>query len=50
MQLATIENSELPELEKRMTRYREHPMDFADARLVYLAERESIEISFQSTS
>ena len=34
------------ELEKLMTRYQDRPMDFADATLVYLAERESIEIVF----
>jgi predicted nucleic acid-binding protein len=46
IQLATIENSELPELEKLMNRYQDRPMDFADATLVYLAERESINIVF----
>ena len=34
------------ELENLMTRYQDRPMDFADATLVYSAERESIEIVF----
>src|SRR5215469_10869292 len=46
IRLPPIKNSELPELEKRMTRYRDHPMDFADSGLVHLAEREPIEIVF----
>src|SRR5215475_13513150 len=46
IQIAAIENSELSELEKLMNRYRDRPMDFADATLVYLAERESIDIVF----
>lgn len=46
IQLATIENSELPELEKLVNRYRDRPMDFADATLVHLAEREEIQAIF----
>jgi len=46
IQMAKIEDSELPQLEKLMRRYRHRPMDFADATLVYLAERESIQIVF----
>ena len=46
IQIATIKNSELPALEKLMRRYRDLPMDFADATLVYLAERESIPVIF----
>jgi uncharacterized protein len=39
---ATIENSELPEVQALMLRYCDHPMDFADATLVYLAKRERL--------
>jgi len=44
--LATIEHSELPNIEALMLRYRDLPMDFADATLVYLAERESLSVVF----
>jgi uncharacterized protein len=44
--LATITENELPRLHELMTRYADHPMDFADATLVYLAERESISTVF----
>jgi predicted nucleic acid-binding protein len=40
--LATIEDAELPHLRTLMLRYWDHPMDFADATLVYLAKRESL--------
>jgi hypothetical protein len=46
IRLAKIEHSEMPHLERLMDRYRDRPMDFADATLVYLAERETIEIVF----
>lgn len=44
--LAAIKNSELTHLAALMVRYRDRPMDFADATLVYLAERESIQVIF----
>ena len=44
VQLATLEHSELPHLHVLMARYRDRPMDFADATLVYLAERESLPV------
>lgn len=34
--------ADLPSLEALMIRYRDRPMDFADATLVHLAERESL--------
>src|SRR5438477_5350024 len=40
--LASIDDSELPHLHSLMLRYSDHPMDFADATLVYLAKRESL--------
>jgi uncharacterized protein len=42
LSLASIEHSELPHIHVLMSRYADRPMDFADATLVYLAERESI--------
>jgi uncharacterized protein len=44
--LATIEHSELQHIDALMSRYRDRPMDFADATLVYLAQRESLEAIF----
>jgi len=44
--LATISDRELPRLHELMSRYSDHPMDFADATLVCLAERESISTVF----
>jgi len=44
--LASIDNQELPQINNLMNRYRDHPMDFADATLVHLAERESIQVVF----
>lgn len=44
--LASIEHPELRALEKLMRRYKDRPMDFADATLVYLAERETIQAIF----
>ena len=44
--LATIEQAELTRLRNLMSRYRDRPMDFADATLVYLAERESMSTVF----
>jgi predicted nucleic acid-binding protein len=44
--LATIEDSELPEIQALMSGYWARPMDFADATLVYLARRERISTVF----
>jgi predicted nucleic acid-binding protein len=40
--LGSIEDADLPHLQMLMSRYRDRPMDFADATLVSLAKRESI--------
>jgi uncharacterized protein len=40
--LRGIADDELPEIHALMSRYWDRPMDFADATLVYLANRESI--------
>jgi predicted nucleic acid-binding protein len=42
IRLAVVEESELPEIHALMSRYSDRPMDFADATLVYLARRESL--------
>ena len=42
IEMATIENIELSHIKSLMARYNDRLMDFADAALVYLAERESI--------
>lgn len=44
VEVAPIQNTELPELHALMLRYADRPMDFADATLVYLARRESIRV------
>ena len=44
--VATIEDSELPEIHALMSRYWDRPMDFADATLVYLARREGLSTVF----
>ncbi len=41
--LAPIQDSELHHVHTLMSRYADRPMDFADATLVYLATRESVE-------
>jgi predicted nucleic acid-binding protein len=41
-----ISDSDLPRLDELMKRYNDHPMDFADATLVLLAERESVTTIF----
>jgi predicted nucleic acid-binding protein len=41
-----IEDGDLPSLETLMTRYADRPMDFADATLVHLAQRESLTTIF----
>jgi uncharacterized protein len=40
--LAPITNADLPVLETLMARYADRPMDFADATLVHVAERENL--------
>jgi predicted nucleic acid-binding protein len=40
--IGAIGDAELPALDDLMRRYRDRPMDFADATLVLLAERESL--------
>ena len=40
--LGSISDVELPALHELMSRYKDRPMDFADATLVHLAQRESI--------
>ena len=40
--LGTITDADLPALSQLMRQYRDRPMDFADATLVHLAERESL--------
>lgn len=40
--LAPIEHYEFPAVRALMARYADRPMDFADATLVYLAQRESL--------
>jgi uncharacterized protein len=44
--LAPIEQAELPQIHLLMSRYWDRPMDFADATLVHLAARESIQAIF----
>jgi predicted nucleic acid-binding protein len=44
--VATLSDRDLPHLESLMRRYHDRPMDFADATLVHLAERESIATVF----
>jgi hypothetical protein len=44
--LRAIGDSELPGLRELMARYRDRPMDFADATLVHLAKRESLATVF----
>jgi len=40
--LGVLEDADLPQLHTLMARYRDRPMDFADATLVLLAQRESL--------
>jgi hypothetical protein len=42
VQVAPIGDDDLPALDELMARYADHPMDFADATLVHLAQRESL--------
>ncbi|MGH6689702.1 MAG: type II toxin-antitoxin system VapC family toxin [Gammaproteobacteria bacterium] len=44
--VASIDDADLPALNALMVRYRDRPMDFADATLVHLADRESLTAVF----
>jgi predicted nucleic acid-binding protein len=44
--LAPIDDADLPALETLMRRYHDRPMDFADATLVHIAQRESLTTVF----
>ena len=44
--LLPIDDSDLPEILGLMEKYRDRPMDYADATLVYLADREAISTVF----
>ena len=44
--VAQITDGDLPALDALMTRYRDRPMDFADATLVHLAQRASLSTIF----
>jgi predicted nucleic acid-binding protein len=42
--IAPINDADLPSLDTLMNQYRDRPMDFADATLVHIAERESLSL------
>ncbi len=42
--ISPISDADFPELDSLMDRYRDRPMDFADATLVHIAERESLQL------
>lgn len=44
--IASIDDNDLPTIEALMDRYRDRPMDFADAALVHLARREALTTVF----
>jgi len=46
VRVLSIADEDLPEIEALMLRYRDRPMDFADATLVHLARRESLATIF----
>ena len=46
VEVASIDHSELSEIQALMVRYADRPMDFADATLVYLANRERLSTVF----
>jgi predicted nucleic acid-binding protein len=46
LRLAEIAQAELPRLDTLMEQYADRPMDFADATLVHLAEREGLRTVF----
>ena len=41
-----LSDRDLPDIEALMRKYRDHPMDIADASLVHMAERESLSTVF----
>ena len=45
----SITDTDMPDLERLMIKYRDRPMDFADATLVHLAGRESLSTIFTIT-
>jgi predicted nucleic acid-binding protein len=46
LSLAPISDRDLPEIESLMSKYHHRPMDYADATLVHLAQRESLSTVF----
>ena len=42
IRLVAVDDADLPAIEALMARYRDRPMDFADATLVHVAERERV--------
>jgi predicted nucleic acid-binding protein len=46
IELAAIDDSELPQIQALMARYSDCPMDFAEGTLVYLAKREGLSTIF----
>jgi len=44
LSVRSIADSDLPQLHELMTKYRDRPMDFADATLVHLAARENLSL------
>jgi len=44
--VAPISDQDLPDIETLMRKYRDRPMDYADATLVHLAQRESLSTVF----
>jgi len=44
--VATLSDRDLPDLEALMRKYHDRPMDYADATLVHLAQRESLSTVF----
>jgi uncharacterized protein len=46
LSLLSISDADLPDVEALMRKYHDRPMDFADATLVHLAERESLSTVF----
>jgi len=46
LSVAPLSDRDLPDLVALMRRYHDRPMDFADATLVHLAERESLSTIF----
>ncbi len=46
VRVVAIDDADLPALRALMTKYADRPMDFADATLVHVAERENTDIVF----